>query len=176
MLLFVNSCANMNDGIAVSYLTGCIETSTAISCEEMKKHHGKIQNDTLIYITKNEFERIIELMNSPRTSKTGCDSRMYIQHGSLELCVGDLDCLCDINGNNMTDYDTWIVYQIKCKSGYYNHITQDYLEYDNSIKKYGMPKDYKYLYDNMNLDNKQSFPKHLKRKRYVKVLFKVKTD
>lgn len=60
---------------------------------------------------------------------------------------------------------------MKCKSGYYNYISPDNLEYYEYIKKFGVPKNYKYYLD--GLDKKESFKRYLNTKSYVKVLFKV---
>ncbi|TGX79441.1 hypothetical protein E5358_14890 [Palleniella muris] len=134
----------MNPAITVGYLIGTFETSAAIKCDTLKKRFANVDTDTVVSITKNEFDEIVELMKIPCTPKKRCDTRMYVQYDSLELCFSVFDCVCSIDSDKITNKQKWTAYQMKCKSGYYNYISPDNLEYYEYIKKFGVPKNYKY--------------------------------
>lgn len=172
LALFCCSCASMNRTITVVYLIGTFDSSVSINCDTLKKRYAGAEADTVIDITNNEFDAIIELLKIPHTTETGCDTRMYIQYDSLALCYRDFDRVCGIDSEEITDKQKWGGYQIKCKSGYYNHIHREDLEYYEYIEKFGIPQEYKYF--NNGLDEKSRFVKYLNMKHYVKVLLKVK--
>lgn len=169
--LFCCSCVSMNREITVVYLIGTFDTSVPINCDTLKKNYAKAESDMVIHITENEFDAIIELLKIPHTTGMGCDTRMYIQYDTLTLCYGDFDSVCGQGSEKITDKHKWVGYQTKCKSGYYNYIHHEDLEYYEYIEKFGMPQDYKYFND--GLDEKDRFIKYLNMKHYVKVLFKV---
>lgn len=84
MILLLCSCSNMNPAITVGYLIGTFETSAAIKCDTLKKRFTNVDTDTVVSITKNEFDEIVELMKISCTPNVICDTRMYVQYDSLE--------------------------------------------------------------------------------------------
>lgn len=171
LILFLCSCQSKQEKkhnsvnketILVIYLTGDVETSSRIPCKRMglNTYYESIVADT-VQISHNDFSMINNLLKNQKTSniESSCDSRIYLKKDSVELCIGNNNCVSNID-NKSIDMDIKTVYLIKCISGYYNFFSKEQLLCDEGIIKYGIPKNYKY----------QKSSPHIKRKKIVKII------
>jgi hypothetical protein len=171
LILFFSSCKYKQenkhthdkvDTILIVYLTGAVETVSSIDCKSMtnNNYYKRMIADTL-RISHNDFYLIRDFLRNQKIRKddSSCDSRMYIKMDSISVCIGDIYCACNLDGRAL-DVSLQTIHLIKCKSGYYNYFSKDQLLYDESIIKYGIPKDYKY----------QRTAPNVKRKDFVKII------
>lgn len=171
LILFFSSCKykqenkyahDKADTILIVYLTGAVETLSRIDCKSManNNYYKKMIADT-IRISHNDFSLIRDSLKNLKVRKdeSQCDSRIYIKMDSISVCIGDIYCACNLDGRAV-DINLKTIYLIKCKSGYYNYFSKEQLLDDKCIKKFGIPKDYKY----------QRTAPNIKRKECVKVI------
>lgn len=171
LALLLSSCQHKSDNkhnnikeetILIVYFTGDIETLSRITCKIMatNKYYKDIIADT-IQISQYDFSRIKYFLRNQKNLKeeSSCDSRIYLKMDSIDVCIGNNNCASNID-NASVGIDLKTIYMIKCKSGYYNYFSKEQLLYDESIIKYGIPKDYKY---------QRSAP-NVKRKECVKII------
>lgn len=166
LILFFSSCKykqenefahDKADTILIVYLTGAVETISRIDCKSMANndYYKKMIADTL-RISHNAFSSIRCFLRNKRTRKdeSPCNSRMYIKLDSFSVCIGDLYCACNLD-DRVVDINLETIYFIKCKSGYYNYFSKEQLLDDKCIKKFGIPKDYKYQRSAPNVKRKE---------------------
>jgi hypothetical protein len=148
LTLFLLSCGTRKkDSITVCYLHGMVETPIRITCESMKESAKQEAYDDTITISANDFEKIKESLKNHKIKKSpySCDARIIVTTDSFSVCMGDIRCACDLNDNNISIGEE-ASYLIKWKSGYYNYFEdKNDLMYDEGIKIYGIPKDYKFV-------------------------------
>ena len=171
LILFFSSCKykqenkydhDKADTILIVYLTGSVETLSRIDCKTLanSNYYKNIIADTL-RISHNDFSLIRDFLRNQKIRKdeSSCDSRMYIKLDSFSVCIGDINCACNLD-DHLLYINLKTIYLIKYKSGYYNYFSKEQLLDDKSIIKFGIPKDYKY---------QRSVP-NIKRKECVKVI------
>lgn len=184
LLISLYSCKTVTneEKVTVTYYTGIRETNIRITCNNIKEKSCNHKVDTVINITSEEFDKIQRAIRLYQNKKADCDARLYINTDTLEMCLGSLsaDLICGFDNEDIGLDILHIFYQIKCRSGYYNYIPKDDLEYDYYIEKFGIPKNYKYIYDNVadikveGVVNNMYRERKIVKKGLVKVLFKVK--
>ena len=162
IILFNSSCkkeSKMNSPKAISlfYFTGSIDAINGLSCDYM---HNNIEikkelADT-IAISNNDFNRIKNFLNKNEliTQGSRCDVRMILEFESNQICIGEFNCITNIN-EDYIESDLSNIYLIKYLSGYFNYFTKEQLIYDETIKKYGIPNNYKYIESNSPLERKE---------------------
>lgn len=156
MILSCFSCRNIGlrntakkDTIFVSYIPGFVEFSVHHSCEKMKRKADKACVSKTIRLSEKDFEYIKDfLVNHKKKSSKNCGSTFYIKMDTIEICMNySVLCGCYVDETEI-GIDHWTRYFIKWKSDYYNHFLRtDLLEFDPEIEIYGIPNNYKYLYE-----------------------------
>jgi len=144
LLIFALSCVNKQKKILIVYLTGDVEIESPISCDDIEKsQYSKTAKSLKIshedFFLLNSFVKRQKMINN----NSDCDARIYIKIDSSKICINENNCVCN-NTNQISDEDFEAIYILKCRSGYYNYFTKDKLVLDLGIKKFGIPKDYKY--------------------------------
>lgn len=144
---------NNIDTIYVTYYPYVFESNISVSCAELADISYDIPTDSIIYLSRDTFDRILQYVQSHNSTGdvNGCDCRIHIKSENYEMCLGVAGCLCDLDDNHLEE-DLEVIYLIKWKSGYFNCIDKNWLIYDKSIEKYGFPNDYNHHGKN-NLDD-----------------------
>lgn len=146
------------DTIFVSYFPYDIETNVHISCHSMSVRTAQVETDTIILIGKDEYEKIANSVKKKQKNgkKNGCDSRIHVKVGLSEVCLGGIiSCLCDIDENNIEE-DVESIYLVKWKSGFFNYFAKEDLSYDETIMRFGLPKDYHQINPQKEIGNEVS--------------------
>lgn len=136
----------VSDSIIVVFWKGCIDFSVAPPCSSMSAKAEKVA-DTIIAVEKDVFMKIKKAINGAKSFKRSwnCISKIYVKTDSAEICICDANMVQSIH-NEQVYLDLYMIYLIKWKSGYYNYIEKEFLHDFEEIRKYGIPKDYKYAY------------------------------
>ena len=122
------------------------------------------KTDTVLYIKRNDFERIISyIKRSVSTTKNMCrDCKFVVMTDSAILGFGYPDLFANdirndslslsLNNTNSSNfiYNDKELFYISCISGYYNYYTKQELYSNKMIMKYGLPKDYNYAYEEID--------------------------
>lgn len=143
--------------ISLFYLTGKIETVSKLTCDyfynnaEIKKESA----DTII-ISLKDFKRIDFFLNNSKlmNKKSDCDIRMMLKFENNKICIGELNCTNNNYGQTLqTDLSN--IYLIKKLSGYFNYFSEEELQNDETIKRYGVPDNYNYLKNLSSLERQE---------------------
>lgn len=134
---------NHEDTIFVMYHTYIYETSIAEKCRDLSEFAKSLDIFQTISLEQDTFDSIESFINrhKEKANNNYCEARIHVQMGEVEFCLGDMDCICDIDDNDI-NASTWYNYLIKWKSGYYNSLDKDNLQWNPLIEYYGIPKDY----------------------------------
>jgi hypothetical protein len=156
LLLLLVSCniGSQKKKIEVVYFTGNPEFPIHISEKDIKQLN--CDTSETISISRADFEFIIDGLQNKKIIN---DSRkitplIYLKLDTLERFFGDSNYITNINGNKYKT-DDYFLYFIRCKIGYYNYLDKEDLLYRIEIKKFGIPKDYRYKLSDRNKPKKE---------------------
>lgn len=144
-----------NDTIFVSYYPYVYETNVKTTCKSMAKIAENLGVYETLECSAEEFDSISSFLCSitrQMPKNQTCEARMYVEWKDEGLCIGDLNCLCDMEDYNLENLPE-VLYLLRCRSGYYNCLDSMELASDALIKIYGIPSDYKYSFDNKSFGN-----------------------
>ncbi len=129
-----------NDTIYVSYYLHDFESSIGVTLEKISTDADKIEASEIIHLKKDEYNKIKKFIQSG-IWKNSHDSRVVVQYRSKTISIsGSADV-----SHNIRNYQVdSLIYLIKWRSGYYNTIQPEEINYLTLIKLYGKPQDYKY--------------------------------
>lgn len=149
---------SINDSIVVYYYMGWVDLPICKELNTIRKEATYKKRDTVIYIKRKDYERIISYIkrNVSTTKKMCRDCRFVVMADSTLLGFGypDLftndkrkDSLSISLGNTRKDnINDKELHLINCISGYYNYFKKQELYSNKMVMKYGLPKNYKYAY------------------------------
>ena len=156
LLLLLVSCniGSQKKKIETVYFTGDPEFPIHISEKDIKRLN--CETSETINISRADYKFIIEGLQN---SKSLNDSRkitplIYLKMDTLERFLGNSNYITNINGVKYKK-DDYFLYFIRSKIGYYNYIDKEDLFYRREIKKYGIPKDYRYRSSDRNKPKKE---------------------
>lgn len=135
------------DSIIVIFWKGEIDRSVSRPCSQTFKNANAIKTDTTICLKSKYFDRIKNAIKSADVIKNEgyCNSKLFIKIDSIKICLCDFNKAFNANDEQVS-LDVSVIYLIKWKSGFYNYIKKEYLQYFDEIKMYGIPPDYVYMY------------------------------
>lgn len=135
------------DSIIVIFWKGEIDRSVSRPCSQTFKNANAIKTDTTICLKSKYFDRIKNAIKSADVIKNEgyCNSKLFIKIDSMKICLCDFNKAFNANDEQVS-LDVSVIYLIKWKSGFYNYIKKEYLQYFDEIKMYGIPPDYIYMY------------------------------
>lgn len=146
--------------IQVVYLTGDIEYNSQQSITEVWDNPSvKNRIPKTIKVSKIDFLRLNNYFDGLNILKnrSDCDARMYVKSDAYEYCINVDNLVCN-NSDSTSKDDLETIYLLKCITGYYNYFSRDKLYNDLAIKRFGIPKNYKYHY-NLPTIKKEEFMK-----------------
>lgn len=167
IIFFMSNCTSQHDmgekGISFVYLSGEIDTSIPISCDNIRKQCEFLEADTVI-ITYREYtdihKKAEEIARNTTEDEATCDVRILVSIDSVtSFCVSVEQSICGLN-RKMNKEDSLFIYKIKSLSSYYNFYSKEGLSYDPLVKKYGIPVNY----------HPVLFGNYQKRKELIKVI------
>ena len=170
LLLLLSSCTDTiyDNTITVAYLTGNINTSVPYEFACLKQSQMNIKADTII-IDSADFKSIYRFLSKSHYTELknkNCDARIYVSCKNKEVCLGLIDCMVD-RRNKVFEQDLKSAYLIKWKSGYFNYYQKEDLEFDATIRLYGIPSDYAEVEEEIG-EPPQYMVKKILKVRYVK--------
>ena len=138
----------------VVYFRGDPEFPIRISEKDLKRLN--CETSETIRISRADFNYIIDGLQNRKTFNDSKENTplVYLKVDSLERFFGNSNYITDINGIKYKA-DDYFLYFIRSKIHYYNYLDKDDLSYRKEIKKYGIPKDYKYKVSDRNKPKKE---------------------
>lgn len=108
-------------------------------------------------ILRADFDFIIDgLQNRKTLNDSKVYTHWYLKVDTLERFFGNSNFITNINGIRYKS-DDYFLCLIRSKIDYYNYLDkEDLLRCRKEIKKYGIPKDYKYKASDMNKPKRES--------------------
>lgn len=131
------------DSIEVCYYKPIVEFSVHQDCKMSYNRMSQLKTDSIIYIEREEFQNIIEnvLHTNGNRRKTYGDVICIVKYKEKIIGITSLYEICDIHENQL-NINLVTIYKLFVSSGYYNYMMPEYLSEDYMIKRYGIPKDY----------------------------------
>lgn len=152
MLFMLCSCQHEINESYFFYFNGTHDMNKQLSLKDWEELSSKADyNDTLYFNGKMKSLIIEKLMlaNRQPSNPNTYDIVLGIHIDSIDFYLNRTNNNCWIRKHKgryeyakIPDEATWF---LKWKSGYFNTIPLEDLEDDASIKKYGIPRDYKYV-------------------------------
>ena len=138
----------------VVYFRGDPEFTNHVSEKDIKRFN--CETSETIRISRADFDYIIDgLQNRKTFNDLGDNSPLvYLKVDTLERFFGNSNFITNLNGIKYKT-DDYFLYFIRSKIHYYNYLDKDDLSYRKEIKKYGIPKDYKYNLSDRNKPKKE---------------------
>lgn len=147
------SCYNRRSNLqefSIFYFHGGIDTHIQFDCEMLDSLSKTAQYDDTVFMDVNTAEQIklaVEKLQPDSNSISTRNAVMHINIENIDLYLNDIDNNCWIKRDNKyvsARLCNKIIYLLKWKSMYYNHLPQDKLESDTGIQLYGLPVDFKH--------------------------------
>ena len=143
---------NEKDSIVVFYYMGWVDLPIRKELKTIGKEAKYKKRDTVLYINKNDFLRIISYIkkNASTPQKECRDCRLVVMIDSVLLGFGYPDLFANDKRNNSlsmslentrkANNDDKELHIINCISGYYNYFIRQDLFLNKMVMKYGLPK------------------------------------
>lgn len=137
-----------SDSIVVTFKPGLWESSAATPCNIVFDKIEKTDVDTVIKLPTDEFKKIKTALTTAKKKggENVCDAILQVKTDTFRTCICSFNRAYNID-NEEIYINEEVIYLLKSRSGYYNYIEKDMLRYDRGIKKFGIPKDYKFTYN-----------------------------
>lgn len=138
----------------VVYFRGDPEFTNHVSEKDIKRFNG--ETSETIRISRADFDFIIDGLQNRKTFNDLGDNTplVYLKVDTLERFFGNSNFMTNINGIKYETND-YLLYFIRSKIDYYNCLDKEDLLCRKEIKKYGIPKDYKYKATDRNKPKKE---------------------
>lgn len=138
----------------VVYFRGDPEFPIRVSEKDVKRLN--CETSETISISRADLEFIIDGLQNRKTFN---DSReitplIYLKVDTLERFFGNSNYITNINGMRYKAND-YFLYFIRSKIDYYNYLDKEDLLCRKEIKKYGIPKNYRYKPSDRNKPKKE---------------------
>lgn len=163
ILLFSSCNLRKKQEFTVFYFCGDIDFNRQIECMTLDSLCMAAEYDDTIFIDCSIAKKIKYATRNVHQNKKQDTFTpvMYVNIENMGLCFNGINNHCWIRQNEMkyipAIFDSQILYLIKWKSGYYNHLPYDILELDHGIRLYGVPSDYKIVKLNKTVKKKETF-------------------
>lgn len=152
--IFISLLVSCNIGsqkkqMKVVYFRGDPEFPISVSEKDMKRFN--CETSETIRISRADFDFIIDGLQNRKTLNDlkVYTPLVYLKVDTLERFFGNSNFITNINGIRYKS-DDYFLYFIRSKIDYYNYLDKEDLLCRKEIKKYGIPKDYKYKASDMN--------------------------
>lgn len=138
----------------VVYFRGDPEFTNHVSEKDIKRFN--CETSETIRISRADLDYIIDGLQNRKTFNDLEDNTplVYLKVDTLERFFGNSNFITNLNGIKYKT-DDYFLYFIRSKIHYYNYLDKDDLSYRKEIKKYGIPKDYKYKSSDRNKPKKE---------------------
>lgn len=138
----------------VVYFRGDPEFTNHVSEKDIKRFN--CETSETIRISRSDLDFIIDGLQNRKTFNDLGDNTplVYLKVDTLERFFGNSNFITNLNGIKYKT-DDYFLYFIRSKIHYYNYLDKDDLSYRKEIKKYGIPKDYKYKSSDRNKPKKE---------------------